>query len=166
MSSFLSQRLADQVVVTISPRFVGGLPALDRGHGTRPGALPRLGNVRYQALGGRLDRLGRSQAASRRAHSEAANAIDPLASYSGLLRLGNGPRTNTLARLRQTSRSPWARFGYQGAVIEGRGHGRFWKRPASWDTAFVSRKRPERFSTRPGIRPTGDAATCISPSAN
>jgi GTP cyclohydrolase II len=54
LSSFLSERLVDQVVVTISPRFVGGLPALDRRRGARPGSLPRIHNVRYQTLEGDL----------------------------------------------------------------------------------------------------------------
>jgi GTP cyclohydrolase II len=54
LSSFLSERLADQVVVTISPRFVGGLPALSGGPGVRNGSLPRLRNVRYESLGGDL----------------------------------------------------------------------------------------------------------------
>lgn len=52
LSSFLSERLADQVVVTISPRFVGGLPALGRRRGARAGSMPRIRNVRYEALEG------------------------------------------------------------------------------------------------------------------
>jgi GTP cyclohydrolase II len=51
LRSFLSERLADQVVVTISPRFVGGVPALAGGAGARPGSLPRIRNVRHQSLG-------------------------------------------------------------------------------------------------------------------
>jgi GTP cyclohydrolase II len=54
LNSFLSDRLADQVVVTISPRFVGGLPALSHGREPRLGSLPRLRNVRYEALAGDL----------------------------------------------------------------------------------------------------------------
>ncbi len=54
LSSFLSERLADQVVVTVSPRFVGGLPALGRRAGAGPGSLPRIRNVRYQTLEGDL----------------------------------------------------------------------------------------------------------------
>jgi 3,4-dihydroxy 2-butanone 4-phosphate synthase/GTP cyclohydrolase II len=54
LSSFLSLRLADQVVITISPRFVGGLPALTGGQGDRMRSLPPLRNVRYQSLAGDL----------------------------------------------------------------------------------------------------------------
>ena len=54
LQSFLSERLADQIVVTISPRFVGGVPALARGGTARAGSLPRIRNVRHQSLGGDL----------------------------------------------------------------------------------------------------------------
>jgi 3,4-dihydroxy 2-butanone 4-phosphate synthase/GTP cyclohydrolase II len=54
LNSFLSERLADQIVVTISPRFVGGVPALAHGSSPRAGSLPRLRNVRHQSLGGDL----------------------------------------------------------------------------------------------------------------
>jgi GTP cyclohydrolase II len=54
LSSFLSDRLADQVVVTISPRFVGGVPALARGDSGQIRSLPRIRNVRHQSLGGDL----------------------------------------------------------------------------------------------------------------
>ena len=54
LHSFLSERLADQIVVTISPRFVAGVPALARGADVRLGSLPRIRNVRHQSLGGDL----------------------------------------------------------------------------------------------------------------
>jgi GTP cyclohydrolase II len=54
LSSFLAGRLADQVVVTISPRFVGGLPAVAAGGGDSLVKLPRIRNVRYQSLAGDL----------------------------------------------------------------------------------------------------------------
>jgi 3,4-dihydroxy 2-butanone 4-phosphate synthase/GTP cyclohydrolase II len=54
LSSFLAARLADQVVITISPRFVGGLAAVSVAHGARRGPMPRLRNVRYQSLAGDL----------------------------------------------------------------------------------------------------------------
>ena len=53
LSSFLSDRLADQLVVTISPRFVGGVPAC-RGDSGQIRSLPRILNVRHQSLGGDL----------------------------------------------------------------------------------------------------------------
>ena len=54
LNSFLSDRLADQLVVTISPRFVGGVPALARGDSGQIRSLPRIRNVRHQSLGGDL----------------------------------------------------------------------------------------------------------------
>jgi 3,4-dihydroxy 2-butanone 4-phosphate synthase/GTP cyclohydrolase II len=54
LSSFLTARLADQVVITISPRFVGGLAAVTAGDESRRGPMPRLRNVRYQSLAGDL----------------------------------------------------------------------------------------------------------------
>ena len=73
LSSFLSDRLADQVVVTISPRFVGGLPALGRRRGARSGSLPRIRNVRYEALEG--DMIVWGDLRSRLASSPAAGAV-------------------------------------------------------------------------------------------
>jgi GTP cyclohydrolase II len=72
ISSFLSERLADQVVVTISPRFVGGLPALGRRRGGRSGSLPRIRNVRYESLAG--DMIVWGDLKSRLASSPAAGA--------------------------------------------------------------------------------------------
>jgi riboflavin-specific deaminase-like protein len=54
LSSFLAARLADQVVITISPRFVGGLAAVPPSDGPRRRPMPRLRNVRYQSLAGDL----------------------------------------------------------------------------------------------------------------
>jgi riboflavin biosynthesis pyrimidine reductase len=47
ISSFIEARLADQMIITIAPRLVGGLPVLDRPAG-RNGALLHLAAVTYQ----------------------------------------------------------------------------------------------------------------------
>jgi GTP cyclohydrolase II len=54
LSSFLTARLVDQVVITISPRFIGGLAAVSAGAGSECVLMPRLRNVRYQSLAGDL----------------------------------------------------------------------------------------------------------------
>jgi 3,4-dihydroxy 2-butanone 4-phosphate synthase/GTP cyclohydrolase II len=59
IASFLNQRLADQVVVTIAPLFLGGLPAVSQGaiqsHGGQPVAsFPRLKDLAYERLGNDL----------------------------------------------------------------------------------------------------------------
>jgi 3,4-dihydroxy 2-butanone 4-phosphate synthase/GTP cyclohydrolase II len=56
IASFLSQRLADQVVVTIAPLFLGGLPAISqsaiKAHAGRIDAsFPRLKDISYERLG-------------------------------------------------------------------------------------------------------------------
>jgi riboflavin biosynthesis pyrimidine reductase len=53
ITSFLKARLADQVVLTISPQFVGGLRGVKR---TRKWAHhpPRLADVAYETYGGDL----------------------------------------------------------------------------------------------------------------
>jgi GTP cyclohydrolase II len=66
LSSFLAAGLADQVVITISPRFVGGLSAVSAGEGCRCGLMPRLRNVRYQSLAGDLIVWGRLERKSER----------------------------------------------------------------------------------------------------
>ncbi len=48
ITSFLSQRLVDQVLLTIAPCFVGGLPVLDKPF---PAEFPRLENMRTEKLG-------------------------------------------------------------------------------------------------------------------
>ena len=45
--SFLTQRLVDEVVITVSPTLVGGLPAI----ANEIGALPRLRNLRHEQVG-------------------------------------------------------------------------------------------------------------------
>ena len=50
--SFLCERLVDYAVITISPRFVGGLPAL--GVSALPGCAPRLCDWTTATLGGDL----------------------------------------------------------------------------------------------------------------
>ena len=47
ISSFIEARLADQLIITIAPRLVGGLPVLDR-PAVRNGALLHLTTVTYQ----------------------------------------------------------------------------------------------------------------------
>jgi 3,4-dihydroxy 2-butanone 4-phosphate synthase/GTP cyclohydrolase II len=49
IGAFLTERRADYVVLTTSPRYVGGLPGLNRG--LTPGALPRLRDVGYTPAG-------------------------------------------------------------------------------------------------------------------
>jgi len=51
ITSFLSYRLVDQLIVTIAPVLVGGVRVLDVHHLPRPNGLPRLRNVTYQRLG-------------------------------------------------------------------------------------------------------------------
>jgi 3,4-dihydroxy 2-butanone 4-phosphate synthase/GTP cyclohydrolase II len=51
ISSFLRQRLADYVVVTMSPRYVGGLTGLAGAPAHGNGALPRLHEVGYTPAG-------------------------------------------------------------------------------------------------------------------
>ena len=51
ITSFLVDRLVDQVVVTIAPLLVGGLRALDRFAETHPGHFPRLLNTFYEKVG-------------------------------------------------------------------------------------------------------------------
>jgi riboflavin-specific deaminase-like protein len=50
ISSFIEARLADQMIITIAPRLVGGLPVLDR-PAVRNGALLHLTDVTYQPCG-------------------------------------------------------------------------------------------------------------------
>lgn len=50
ITSFLSDRLVDSVVVTIAPRLIGGLRAVRRLRHIGSVHLPRLHNVRYQQL--------------------------------------------------------------------------------------------------------------------
>jgi riboflavin biosynthesis pyrimidine reductase len=49
IGAFLTERRADYVVLTTSPRYVGGLAGLNRG--LMPGALPRLRDVGYTPAG-------------------------------------------------------------------------------------------------------------------
>jgi riboflavin biosynthesis pyrimidine reductase len=56
IASFLSQRLVDQVVVTIAPLFMGGLPAVSQGAiqslaGPMGASIPRLKDPSYERLG-------------------------------------------------------------------------------------------------------------------
>ena len=54
ITSVLAARLADQLLLTISPIFVGGLHAINPGLRSRVDHLPRLSNVDYQSLAGDL----------------------------------------------------------------------------------------------------------------
>ena len=58
ISSFLQADLVDWAVVTISPRWAGGLPAYDRGAGS-PSDLPHLIDPEYQQCGPDLVVSGR-----------------------------------------------------------------------------------------------------------
>ncbi|MGQ9920154.1 MAG: RibD family protein [Desulfobacca sp.] len=51
ITSFLSCRLVDQLIVTIAPVLVGGVRVLDLQQLPRPNGLPRLRNVTYEQLG-------------------------------------------------------------------------------------------------------------------
>ncbi len=51
ITSFLTERLVDHIVLTVAPRLVGGLRAVRRLAHADPGQLPRLRNLRYQWLG-------------------------------------------------------------------------------------------------------------------
>jgi riboflavin biosynthesis pyrimidine reductase len=48
ITSFLAARLVDHMVVSIAPRLVGGLNAIENLNGS---GLPRLKNTRYYILG-------------------------------------------------------------------------------------------------------------------
>jgi riboflavin-specific deaminase-like protein len=50
ITSFIEARLVDQLIITIAPRLVGGLPVLDR-PAVRNGSLLHLNPVHYQACG-------------------------------------------------------------------------------------------------------------------
>jgi 3,4-dihydroxy 2-butanone 4-phosphate synthase/GTP cyclohydrolase II len=50
ITSFLKARLVDQLIITIAPRLVGGLPVLDR-PAAGNGSLLHLGSVTYQCCG-------------------------------------------------------------------------------------------------------------------
>ncbi len=51
ITSFLSSRLVDQLIVTIAPVLVGGVRVLDVLQLSRPDGLPRLSRVTYQMVG-------------------------------------------------------------------------------------------------------------------
>jgi len=50
ITNFLAERLVDHIVLTVAPRFVGGLRAVRRLAHADPVHLPRLRNLRYQWL--------------------------------------------------------------------------------------------------------------------
>src|SRR5262249_39069105 len=56
IGSLLAHRLVDECVITIAPRFAGGVPAVG---GRLPAPLPSLENVTVQLLGGDLVIRGR-----------------------------------------------------------------------------------------------------------
>jgi 3,4-dihydroxy 2-butanone 4-phosphate synthase/GTP cyclohydrolase II len=51
ITSFLTERLVDHLVLTMAPVVVGGLPAVNRLGQSDPRYLPRLRNLRHQRLG-------------------------------------------------------------------------------------------------------------------
>ncbi len=51
ITSFLSYRLVNQLIVTIAPVLVGGVRVLDVHHLPRPNGLPRLKDVQYERIG-------------------------------------------------------------------------------------------------------------------
>jgi GTP cyclohydrolase II len=51
ITSFLIERLVDQMVITIAPTLVAGLRAVDRFAQNHPGRFPRLRNVFYERVG-------------------------------------------------------------------------------------------------------------------
>jgi riboflavin biosynthesis pyrimidine reductase len=51
ITSFLTSRLVDQVILTIAPLLVGGLRVVDHLGRSSLRRLPRLRNVSYQRLG-------------------------------------------------------------------------------------------------------------------
>jgi 3,4-dihydroxy 2-butanone 4-phosphate synthase/GTP cyclohydrolase II len=54
ITSVLRSRLANQVLLTISARFLGGLPSMHRMHGDDAYHPPQLDNLKYQWLGNDL----------------------------------------------------------------------------------------------------------------
>jgi 3,4-dihydroxy 2-butanone 4-phosphate synthase/GTP cyclohydrolase II len=51
ITSFLAEKLVDQLIVTIAPRLVGGLRVIDKFVLPHSATLPRLGKVIYEQLG-------------------------------------------------------------------------------------------------------------------
>jgi 3,4-dihydroxy 2-butanone 4-phosphate synthase/GTP cyclohydrolase II len=60
ISSFIEARLVDQMIITIAPRLVGGLPVFDRPAVTN-GSLLHLNPVTYQSCGPDIILWGRPQ---------------------------------------------------------------------------------------------------------
>ena len=54
ITSMLASRLVDQLIVTISPRLVGGLPAIKSLSDSARAAMPQLTNLHYASLAGDL----------------------------------------------------------------------------------------------------------------
>jgi riboflavin-specific deaminase-like protein len=75
ISYILAARLADQAVVTVSPRFVGGFRAVKRSGATQTRPRLRLRNPRYQSLGGDLIICGDLK--RKRSHRDAAMISRP-----------------------------------------------------------------------------------------
>lgn len=50
ITSFIKARLVDQMIITIAPRLVGGLPVLDRPAADN-GSFLHLSSVSYQSCG-------------------------------------------------------------------------------------------------------------------
>jgi GTP cyclohydrolase II len=58
ITSFLTEHLVNQFVITVAPLFVGGLKALDASAAPLPFYLPRLVNTCFENVGGDLILLG------------------------------------------------------------------------------------------------------------
>ncbi len=58
ITSFLTARLVDRVVLTVTPLFIGGVRAIVPGDSNTADALPRLRDVRYERLGSDLVVMG------------------------------------------------------------------------------------------------------------
>jgi GTP cyclohydrolase II len=54
ITSFLTTRLVDRVVLTVTPLFIGGVRAIVPGDSNAADVLPRLRDVRYERLGSDL----------------------------------------------------------------------------------------------------------------
>jgi hypothetical protein len=76
ITSMLRSRLADRFLLTVAPRFVGGLRAVKSQNGAALDRLPRLCNVHYQWLADDLIILGDFDDAADGAADGAADKAD------------------------------------------------------------------------------------------
>ncbi len=112
ISSVLSHGLADQFLLTIAPRLIGGLRAVRSLEDLASGRWPELENIDYQWLAG--DLIIRGDLAVDR------EPIDSVCQPRVVVGLWGGD-SSSCGELREMYRSitiAWARYGYRGLIIE------------------------------------------------